>query len=170
MKNSVTYLRVPSDTEVILHAYEEYGLDILNRFNGMWAFALYDKKKSQLILCRDRFGVKPLYFHIAGKRIIFSSMISAILTHDIEKQPEDSVIEEFLSFNLLDHTSKTFFRNILSLNPGSFLIYNLDTCEYSVKKWYTLTGREERPNSEIRDIFFDSVARRTVSDVPVGSV
>ena len=97
-----------TDTEVIIHAYEEYGLESVVRFNGMWAFSIYDKRKNILILNRDRFGIKPLYYYLDHEKIIFSSMIAGILSHNIETCPNDKAIMEYLAFNLEDHTEYTF--------------------------------------------------------------
>ena len=98
-----------TDSEVIIHAYEQYGLECLHRFNGMWAFCIYDKKRNQLILSRDRFGVKPLYYHISEGKIIFSSMISSLFCHPVKKDMDISVIMEYLAFNLVNHDTRTFF-------------------------------------------------------------
>jgi len=158
-----------TDSEVIIHAYEQYGMECLNRFNGMWAFCLYDKKRDLLILSRDRFGVKPLYYHIAEGKIIFSSMISALLTHKVERKPDMSVIMEYLAFNLLNHDTRTFFKDIWSLEPGSFLIFNLHSTEVSIKKWYQIKKHPAVTVPELTQLFIQSVRSRTVADVPIGS-
>ena len=158
-----------TDSEVIIHAYEQYGMECLNRFNGLWAFCLYDKKRDLLILSRDRFGVKPLYYHIAEGKIIFSSMISALLTHKVERKPDMSVIMEYLAFNLLNHDTRTFFKDIWSLEPGSFLIFNLHSTEVSIKKWYQIKQHPAVTVPELTQLFIQSVRSRTVADVPIGS-
>jgi asparagine synthase (glutamine-hydrolysing) len=158
-----------TDSEVIIHAYEQYGLECLNRFNGMWAFCIYDKKKDLLILSRDRFGVKPLYYHVSGGKIIFSSMIAALRTHPIATKPDVSVIMEYLAFNLLNHDSRTFFTDIRSLEPGSCLQFNLRTKEVSIQKWYHLQPRRTVTVPELTQEFIRSVKTRTVADVPIGS-
>jgi len=158
-----------TDSEVIIHAYEQYGLECLHRFNGMWAFCIYDKNRHLLILSRDRFGVKPLYYHIEEGKIIFSSMISAILTHGVKTKPDMSVIMEYLAFNLLNHDTRTFFEGIRSLEPGSCLQFNLITREVTIKKWYHLQPRKIVSVPELTGLFIQSVRTRTVSDVPIGS-
>ena len=158
-----------TDTEVVIHAYEEYGLDCVKQFNGMWGFCIYDKNKGLLILSRDRFGIKPLYYYIDKDHIIFSSMISGILCHDIETAPNDKAIIEYLAFNLEDHRGHTFFDNIQSLDGGSILSYNLQTKQYNIQQWYSPEVRDEKNKDELRDIFKESVRLRTISDVPVGS-
>ena len=106
-----------TDTEVVIHAYEEDGMNCVKQFNGMWAFCIYDKNKEIIVLGRDRFGIKPLYYYIDKdkNKIIFSSMIAGILCHDIETAPNDKAIMEYLSFNLEDHREHTFFKKQLKI-------------------------------------------------------
>jgi len=158
-----------TDTEVIIHAYEEYGFDCVKLFNGMWAFCIYDKKKGILVLSRDQFGIKPLYYYIDGDKVIFSSMISGILCHDIETGPNNRAIMEYLAFNLEDHKEYTFFENIYSLACDSILIYDLKTNQHNLQKWYTLPLRDPENQDNIKDLFIESVRLRTISDVPIGS-
>ena len=158
-----------TDSEVIIHAYEEYGMDCLHRFNGMWAFCIYDKKQNRLILSRDRFGVKPLYYHVSDGKIIFSSMISSILTHPVQRQQEVSVIMEYLAFNLINHDTRTFFKDIWSLAPGSYLLFDLRSKELSINKWYRIQQRQPVSVAELTRLFIQSVRSRTVADVPIGS-
>ncbi|MDY7033216.1 MAG: asparagine synthase (glutamine-hydrolyzing) [Thermodesulfobacteriota bacterium] len=158
-----------TDTEVVLHAYEEYGLECLDRFNGMWAFALYDLHQNIFILCRDRFGIKPLYYHADGSKFIFSSMIAGILCHDISTGPNEQAIMEFLAYNLEDHCASTFFRNIYQLEPGRLLNYDLKSGKYYVEQWYWPKTRDILDEETIHDVFVDSVRVRTIADVPVGS-
>ena len=162
------HFRSSSDTEVIIHAYEEFGLDCFKRFNGMWAFCLYDKQKGQFILSRDRFGIKPLYYYADGQRFIFSSMITAILCHDVPVNPNDRAIMEYLSFNMAHHNADTFFEDIHSLEPGYLLIYQLDAALYTLRKWYQPTARRLADKDVLRQAFIDSVRFHMVSDVPVG--
>jgi asparagine synthase (glutamine-hydrolysing) len=159
-----------TDTEVILYAFQEYGLECLNRFNGMWAFCIYDTEKHQLTLCRDAFGIKPLYYYLDDQRFIFSSMISAIYCHDIISAPNDRAIMEYLAYNLEDHTEDTFFNNIKRLLPGYYLKYDLDTNEVQKNPWFSLNRTLPPPDAEtLRLLFTSSVRARTLADVPVGS-
>ncbi|ACS91070.1 Putative asparagine synthetase [Thermococcus sibiricus MM 739] len=164
-----------TDTEVILAAYLEWGFDCIKKFNGMWAFAIYDKGKNLLFLSRDRFGIKPLYYYYDGQNIIFSSEIKAILEHNIERKPNDSVIFDFLYYNLLDHTEDTFFEGIKRLMPGHSAVFDLTTRKLKTFKYYELreqvklkTVITENP-AVFRDIFKKAVQRRLIADVPVGS-
>jgi asparagine synthase (glutamine-hydrolysing) len=161
--------RSHTDSEVIIHAWEQWGTQCFDMFNGMWAFCIYDRAKQRLVLCRDRFGIKPLFYAVQDGRLIFSSMISAILAAGVKTSPNDKSIMQYLAYNLEHHSSETFFNNIFSLEPGSFLEYNLKTQTYSISKWYTPAKKQNVTNDDIRSSFIDSVRSQTVADVPIGS-
>jgi asparagine synthase (glutamine-hydrolysing) len=158
-----------TDSEVIIHAYEEFGIECTKRFNGMWAFCLYDSKRNKLILSRDRFGIKPLYYYRDNDRFIFSSMISGILCHNITTTPNNTAIMEYLAFNLLQHDEYTFFNQIYSLTPGTTLVYELDSKQLTKHRYYKITPQIPQDKNTIADIFTRSVELRTISDVPIGS-
>src|SRR4030042_1432238 len=158
-----------TDTEVIIHAYEQWGVKSFDMFNGMWAFCIYDKTKNELILSRDRFGIKPLCYCLHNGQLIFSSMISAILNHNIETGPSENAIMQFLAYNLQHCGKDTFFKNIYSLEPGNFLKYDLKTRNCSIEKWYVPKRLGNITVEQIRKSFVDSVDSQTVADVPIGS-
>lgn len=165
-----------SDTEVIIHAYEEWGNGCVERFNGMWAFAIYDKNKGTLFFSRDRFGVKPLYFFRNEKGLIFSSEIKGILQHPIERAANDKAIYDYLILGFVDHLPQTFFSGIERLMPGESMIYSISRGDLEKFRWYDLNERisrikisEEEAAKRIRDLFIDSIRFRLISDVPVGS-
>lgn len=166
-----------TDTEVIVHSYEEWGQDCIEKFNGMWAFAIYDKNKDLLFLSRDRFGVKPLYYCKGKRGLIFSSEIKGILEHDVERYPDDGIVFEYLAFGLVNHRRETFFKNIYSLMPGENLIYDIPRGCAETVKWYDLNSRvedmpeasEEELAEKVRNLFEDCIRHRLISDVPVGS-
>jgi asparagine synthase (glutamine-hydrolysing) len=162
--------RSHTDTEVVLYAYQEYGLECFSRFNGMWGLAIYDTLRQRLVLCRDRFGVKPLYYHLTvDGRLIFSSMAGAILCHpDVENSPDERSVMEFLAFNLEQHNERTFFRDVTSLRPGHLAVFHLASGRFEVRRWYTPRPRPAATPEELLAAFSDSVRLRTVSDVPVG--
>jgi asparagine synthase (glutamine-hydrolysing) len=165
--------RSNTDTEVILHAYEEWGTDCVKKFNGMWAFAIYDKKNSILFLSRDRFGIKPLYY-IDSEGFIFSSEIKGILQHDSERIPNDKIIYEYLAFNLLDHSRETFFNYIYRVMPGENLIYDISQKTYTCEKWFNLKlelsdHSFDQAVKTLQTLFSDSVQYRLIADVDVGS-
>jgi asparagine synthase (glutamine-hydrolysing) len=157
-----------TDGEVILHAYEEHGLDCMKLFRGMWAFCLYDKPRGRLIVSRDRFGIKPLYYYVAGDKFIFSSMIAGILRHGVPVAPNDRAIMEYLAFNLEQHDHYTFFDPIHSLLPGHYLLYDLIRREHVVRRWYTPKPGPTPDGQRLVQLFTDSVLSHTVADVPVG--
>jgi asparagine synthase (glutamine-hydrolysing) len=158
-----------TDTEVIIHAYEQWGVKCFDMFNGMWAFCIYDKQRQELILCRDRFAIKPLYYCLQDGKLIFSSMISGILAHNIKQTPNQKAIMEFLAYNLEHCGKETFFNNIYSLEPGNFLKYDLKTKKLNIGKWYIPKLRENVSIDDIRRSFVESVKSQTVADVPIGS-
>jgi asparagine synthase (glutamine-hydrolysing) len=166
-----------SDTEVIIHAYEEWGTGCVERFNGMWAFAIYDKNQGTIFFSRDRFGVKPLYFYRDEKGLIFSSEIKGILQHNISRIPNDKVVYDFLILSFVDHTPDTFFQGIKRLMPGENMTYHLSDGTMERFRWYDLKRRsleiekisEDEAAKRIRELFEDSVRYRLISDVPVGS-
>jgi len=165
-----------SDTEVIIHAYEEWGTGCVERFNGMWAFAIYDKNKGTLFFSRDRFGVKPLYFCRNEKGLIFSSEIKGILQHQIERAAYDKAVYDYLILGFVDHLPQTFFSGIERLMPGESMIYSISRGDLEKFRWYDLNARisrieisEEEAANRIRDLFIDSIRFRLISDVPVGS-
>lgn len=158
-----------TDGEVIIHAYEEFGPDCVKQFNGMWAFCIYDKRNNTLVLGRDQFGIKPLYYYLDADRIIFSSMISAILCHEVLRSPNDRAIMEYLAYNLEDHNDNTFFTGINKIPKDSLVIYDLTKKTYYTHKWYSLSNRKNVNAKVIRDFFIGSVQLRTIADVPIGS-
>jgi len=108
-----------TDTEVILKSYIHWREACLDKFNGMWAFAIYDKEKKVLFISRDRYGVKPLYYYIDNQKFIFASEIPAIL-EVINQKPQANfqAIFDYLVFNRTDHTEDTFFTSIKRLKHG----------------------------------------------------
>jgi len=160
-----------TDTECILHGYEEYGEEILKKLNGMFAFAIYNKTKNSLFLARDRLGMKPLYYYYKDDKFIFASEIKAILQHNIKRIPNNYAITEYLTFqNILD--DKTFFEGIKILLPGHHIICENETVKIE-KYWEPEFNYKKRTYDETIDefkkIFQESVKRHMVSDVPVGT-
>jgi len=163
-----------SDSEVILASYLEWGFDCVRRFNGMWAFAIYDVQENIVFLSRDRFGIKPLYYHYDGAKLIFSSEIKAILLHEIQRVPNDRVIFDFLNYGLVDHTEDTFFEGIKRLMPGSNAVLELPTRNLRLWKYYDLNSKAPIGNYDncienFRSLFYRAIKGHMVSDVVVGS-
>jgi asparagine synthase (glutamine-hydrolysing) len=164
-----------SDTEVILHAFEEWGIDCLQKFRGMFAIALWDAKQRQLWLIRDRIGVKPLYYSIHHGRITFASEIKALLQDEEQKRGvNEEALYYYLSFNATP-APNTLFSGIQKLAPGTWLRVNEDGHVQESRYWDVLDHTRpltnvseaeiaERILSELRT----SVKLRKISDVPVG--
>jgi len=161
-----------SDTETILHAYEEYGPKCLNMFNGMFAFAIMDRAKNELFIARDRLGIKPLYYYIDKKRLLFSSEIKAIIADvDVKRKLDVCAFSDYLMFqNILD--DKTFFEGIKKLLPGHFIICS--SKGFKIKAYWDVKFSESKKDSayfekEYRDRVKNSVTDHLLSDVPLGS-
>jgi asparagine synthase (glutamine-hydrolysing) len=165
-----------TDTEVILKCYIEWGEECLHKFNGMWAFVIYDRNKKKLFCARDRFGIKPFYYFLDDERFIFSSEIPPILAILKNKlTANNQVIFDYLVFNRTDQTEQTFFNEINKLQHAHTLTISLNN-ELSkpvVKQWYDLRNTVKntegfRNPGEYREIFSSAVGLRLRSDVPVG--
>jgi len=165
-----------SDTEVIIHAYEEWGINCLIRFNGMWAFALWDNKKQQLFCARDRFGIKPFYYAlVGGDSLIFASEIKALLARpEIGNTPRDSVVKLFLSSGILDHSNTTMFKDIYQILPSHAFIVtkqNIKHFRYCDLEINTMVDsvRDNLASYNTLRLLKQSVNSHLISDVPVGS-
>lgn len=162
-----------SDTEVILNSYIEYGDECLHKLNGMWAFAIWDKKDKKLFCARDRYGIKPFYYYKDENKLIFSSEIKQILSCGIPKEANNEIIYDYLVFNFIDHTENCFFKNIYKL-PAGYKI-NVSQNKFSIEKWYTLSTKKDNKSnpqnliSEFQELIYSSVKLRLRSDVEVGS-
>ncbi len=161
-----------TDTEILPHCYEEWGIDCVKRLNGMFAFALWDQNSKKLFLVRDRLGIRPLHYAIDGGRLIFSSEAKAILKYtNFNKQLDFNAIDDFLTFRYIPG-DVTFFKNIRVLEPAHILTYQEGSIEIR-RYWDVLM--EEDPSLKKRDLEDDfyrlldgSVKRCLISDVPLG--
>jgi len=165
-----------SDTEVILGSYDLWGVNCINRFNGMWSFALFDKEKNILFFSRDRFGVKPFYYIEVGDKFIFGSEIKQMLPFLNRKIVNKQTVSDYLILGLEDHTNDTFFEGIKKLEQSHSIIYNLDNHNYQIQRYYYITVDKEiekytenRAIEYFRELFYDSVNLRLRSDVKVGT-
>ena len=166
--------RTRTDTEVVLNAFREYRHGALEKFNGMFAFALYDRKSGEVILARDRIGVKPLYYTIVADKLLFASEIKAILRYpQVRKSLDVLGLSSYLSYRY-PVGSRTLFAGIHSLPPGHFL--EITKSGVAQKKYWDLpviTEKEDRGEKyyleKIRSILAQSVRMRLMSDVPIGA-
>jgi asparagine synthase (glutamine-hydrolysing) len=161
------------DTEVLLRAYLEWGPACLARLNGMFAFAVWDRRQRELFCARDRFGVKPFYYTVAGGRFRFASEIKALLIdHEVQRRPNDARVLDFLARGLADHTNETMFAGIYQLPPARFMRVSPTEGVGRVTEWYRLEPAdldERSANDVVRELLTDAVALRLRSDVPVGT-
>jgi len=162
--------RTRTDTEVLLHAYQEWGSKCLHRFNGMWAFAIYNRTEKSIFAARDRFGVKPFYYYTDGTKFVFASEIPAILSAlEHKPTPDNQSIFDFLVFSRTDQTDSTFFAGIKKLQHGCQL--SIIGNKISITKWYDLRSNLKSPfknAGEFRELFSSAVGLRLRSDVPLG--
>ena len=167
-----------SDTEVILNAYSEWGKDCLGKFNGMWAFVIYDLRKNIIFGARDRFGIKPFYYHSGDKYFSFASEIKALLKLPwISRESFLPAIKDYLFYSRVNTSRFTFFKEIYELEAGHFLELDLNTgFRFKISKWWDLTENlSELPRGDIdkfekfRDFLLSSIRLRLRSDVPVGT-
>jgi asparagine synthase (glutamine-hydrolysing) len=162
-----------SDTEVIVHLYEEYGRDFPHRINGMFALALWDKKQDELLLIRDRMGVKPLFFAIVNGKLLFASEIKAILEHpDYRLDVNYEAVYHYFTLKNIP-APLTAFMGIESLLPGEMVIF--DRGKITRKKWWSIRFHEmEDPDEDgiqkkIMELLEDATKLRMISDVPFGA-
>lgn len=164
------------DTEVILHSYVEWGENCVEKFNGMWAFTIYDRKKNFLFCSRDRFGIKPFHYFKNNDFFVFSSEIKQLLNFKfVNKAINNSSVFDYLNFGGIEHSKYTFFENIIKLEPGNNILYNLNENTFKIKKYYNPTLETDfslnykKASQEFKSLLFDSVKLRLRSDVEVGS-
>lgn len=166
-----------SDTEVILACFDFWGKDCVKRFNGMWAFCIYDKINKKAFLCRDRFGVKPLYYLLDGENIYAGSEIKQLLeTGLVTRKPNVEVLMNYLVLGLVEQDQQTFFESISSLPPSHFLEFDFKTKKYVVERYYTLkidyslrNKSEEEVINGYHQLLKNSIQLRLRSDVKVGT-
>jgi asparagine synthase (glutamine-hydrolysing) len=168
--------KTDSDTEVILHMYEEYAEKMLPLLRGMFAFAIYNTKSKDLFVARDFFGIKPLYYLTQEQDIIaFSSEIKSFLDiPGFKVEVNDNAVYNYLSFQY-NPLPETFFKNVYKLPPAHYLKINCDSGEAEIRKYWSFDFKpdteldEESTKKKIKEVIKDSVAHHMIADVPVGS-
>ncbi|WP_456834896.1 MULTISPECIES: asparagine synthase (glutamine-hydrolyzing) [unclassified Bradyrhizobium] len=180
--------RSGTDTEVLLAAYDKWGVQLFDRCNGMWSLALYDRQTKKLLLARDRFGIKPLYYLVGegGDSLAFASEIKAFAAlptwrREIGAQPAF----DFLAWGLQDHSEETLFKGVYQIPPGHYAVVQLDTSgrlvealepKLKITRWYDLSSKIRSVPLEfkdaaqhLRELLLDAVRLRMRADVPLGS-
>lgn len=164
-----------SDTEVVLRAYEAWGKEAVSRLDGMFAFALWDGKKRELLLARDRAGKKPLFYWTDNRCLIFGSEIKALLTHAHVPCEVDEKAIPFLLAMGYPPTGQTCYRSIRQVPPASFVRFRQDANPFVHRYWdldFTpqVPPPEERQSCrQVRELMKQAVSRRLVADVPLGA-
>lgn len=175
LKSKGHVFRSRSDSEVIVHSYEEWGIRCVERFDGMFAFVLYDCRAKKMFLVRDRLGIKPLFYYLGKNRLLFSSEIKAILVDfDVPREIDTKCLHNYLSLNYVT-APLTLFKNILQILPGYYLEIDKKGCNQ--KQYWDISFKEEENGNrddhswleEFDCLLYQAVKTRLVSDVPLGA-
>jgi asparagine synthase (glutamine-hydrolysing) len=168
--------RTRTDTEVILAAYEKWGTGCLDKLIGMFTFVIWDEREQTAFAARDRFGVKPLYYHLKKDgTILIASEIKALHEAGVPRAANEKTWAAYLAHGLYDHADQTFWKGVNSLPAGHFLIWKNN--ETKIARWYDIAEKigdesDERAEGDVREQYFElmkeSVKLRFRSDVPVG--
>jgi asparagine synthase (glutamine-hydrolysing) len=164
--------RTKSDTETIIHAYEEYGVDCPKKLNGMFGFAIWDQKNQTLFIARDRLGIKPMYYYYDTERLVFASELKSLLqVKEVPRQVELQALDMYLTFEYIP-APYTIFQNIAKLSPGHWL--KLENGKVTIRKYWDVNFDErEYKEQEICEqlvaLLQDAVKIRLMSEVPLGA-
>ncbi len=165
-----------SDTEILVHLYEEYGEDMLSRINGMFAFCIWDQNKEEMFLARDRIGKKPLFYTINSDVFIFASEIKALLKYpSISREIDFLSVSKYLTYEYVP-APHSIFKEIKKLKPGHFMIMSISKKRLDIKKYWEIPLSDEAISfksedvlaEELVELLRDSVRLRLISDVPLG--
>ena len=163
-----------TDTEVILNAYKEWGVNSFSKFNGMWAFAILDKKKHEIIISRDRYGVKPLYFYKSNHKIVFSSEIKGVYSSNTKISFDENKI--IYDEKYLEGKFTTLFKKIEILPPGNFFKINIKNFKISSTRWWNglenlsdININFNKSKEKMRELLFEATKIRLVSDVKISN-
>lgn len=167
--------RSQGDTEVLVHGYEDWGDEVVSRLDGMFAIALWDGAKRRLLLARDAFGKKPLYYAYDGRRLVFASEVKALLAAGVPAEMAEENLGEYLAFGYVP-TPRTLFRGIRKLEPASLLIADQRGMESPRRYWdlgFPEAGQEAKVRPEeaaerVRELLTEAVRKRLLADVPLG--
>jgi len=168
--------RTATDTEVILHLYEEYGVDCLQYLRGMFAFAIWDSKKKQLFCARDRFGIKPFFYYTDKQKFAFGSEIKAILgCTDIDRTFSKEAMDSYFAFGYIT-SDLSIYRNVKKLQPGHYLLLSLkDKVSIEIKRYWEIhfepdfSKSENQWIDEIESCLSETIRMHMISDVPLGA-
>ncbi len=162
-----------SDSETVVHAYEEWGPDCCQRLSGMFCFALHDRRRRRLLLARDRLGIKPLYYHHDGRRLVFANEIKALLAWPgLERRVDLPSLYHYLGYEFVPAPG-TLFAGVRKLRQGHYAVFEQESGDFSEERYWDLSfeqrfSRPEEAVEELRAMMRESVRRRLMSDVPLG--
>src|SRR5262245_54475252 len=162
------------DAEVILHGYEEYGIDVVRHLDGMFAFGLWDAHARRLVLARDRLGKKPLYYTVKNGRLLFASEIKGLLAHpDVTRDLDPIAVDQYLTFSNVP-APRTLFEGIRKLPPGHLVTSSAAEGVVVRRYWSALDGAalgvdvpEQQATDRVLELLRDAVRKRMMSDVPL---
>ncbi len=167
--------RTNSDTEVLVHLYEEAGDDLVGRLRGMFAFALWDARRQRLLLARDRLGIKPLYVYRDGAKVLFASEVKALLADaDVPRELDALALEDYLAFGMVPGP-RSIFRHVEKLQPAHVLAIDRASWSGSPRRYWQLRLEPDpRPTGEewqeaVRDKLTETARAHLIADVPVGA-
>ncbi len=156
-------IKTGGDAEVLFKLFERENINCLNKLNGFFSFSFYDSEKDELVVVRDRFGEKPLYYYFDEEKLIFASELKALLRLSGKQELDQDAIYSYYRLNYFSG-KKTVFKNVFRLLPGEYL--SVKNKKISVQNWYTIPTVSE--NRSIKDLLSDAVKIRLHADVPVG--
>lgn len=164
--------KTQSDTETLVHAYEQYGLDMFKHLRGMFAFVIYDYNKNRIFGARDFFGIKPFYYSVINKNLLFGSEIKSFLAYpEFKKELNETALENYLTFQY-SVLPETFFKGVYKLSPGHY--FTFQNGKLDIKKYwspYFSYDNQSETNyiDEINDVIKNSIRIHQISDVEIGS-
>jgi asparagine synthase (glutamine-hydrolysing) len=167
--------RTHCDTEVIVHAWEEWGEKCVDRFRGMFVFALWDARQNLLFLARDRLGIKPLYYSISNGTLLFASELKALMqSKELDREIDESAVEEYFAFGYVPDP-KTIFRNTFKLAPGHTICVSPGNESIEQKRYWDISfeqnyeGSADEATQELLSLLGEAVQLRMIADVPLGA-
>lgn len=176
LKKQGHIFRTKSDTETIVHLYEQYGIDCLKYLQGMFAFSIWDNNKKQLFCARDRFGIKPFYYYINNDQFVFGSEIKAILkVEGIHKTLSQEALDSYFAFGYITN-DLSIYKNIKKLQPAHYLLISFkEKLSIEIKRYWNIhfepdySKTVEQWSEEIENCLSEAVKLHMISDVPIGA-
>jgi asparagine synthase (glutamine-hydrolysing) len=163
-----------NESKVILDLFKRFGEDFVRYVEGNFVIAIYIKESNEILIFKDKFGIKPLYYYCNNNKFIFGSEIKCILKMGTNKMPNDQIIFDYFMFHATNHTNKTFFTNINNMPSGSILKFKDN--QLNIKLWYNIednlklndTHHTENPHSQFKDSVFNSIIKSSINNAKKG--